>query len=59
MHNLSLVSEYASGSNQDSYFVNDTKSVIYVQKQAFGIRDWEDAENAIADFLSDIDFENR
>lgn len=57
-HNLSLVSERASGSNQNSYFTNEA-SCIYVQKQVFGISGFEDASAEILDFLSDIDFENR
>ncbi len=59
MHNLSLVSKCGNGgSNQDSYFENEISSVTYIQKQVWGISDWEDAENAIIEFLSDIDFAN-
>lgn len=58
VNNLSLVSDYAKGINQDSYFEHETKAIIYVQKQVFGIRDWEDAKTAIIDFLSDIDYAN-
>lgn len=56
VHNLSLVSAPKIGNNQDSYFVNETSSVAYVQKQVWGIMDWEDARTAIIDFLSDIDY---
>lgn len=58
VHNLSLVSEHKSGINQDSYFENETSSVTYVQKQVWGIIDWEDARTAIIDFLYDIDYVN-
>lgn len=53
-HNLSLVSESANGSNQDSSFVN-----IYhkVQQQYWGISDWQDAEAAIVEFFDRIEDE--
>lgn len=57
-HNLSLVSVIKGGSNQDSYFENETSSVTYIQKQVWGIMNWEDAKNAIIDFLYDIDYVN-
>ena len=50
-HNLSLVN--AKGNN--SYFENETFRGVTLQKQVFGIGTWEDAKEAILDFLFEID----
>ena len=55
-HNLSLVSEYASGSNQNSYFENElTFGPTYIQKQVWGVKNWKDAKREILEFLEEID----
>jgi hypothetical protein len=54
-HNLSLVNVFGGG---NTYFETKYYSTTYINKQVFGIKDWEDAQKEILDFISDIDFNN-
>jgi hypothetical protein len=58
MHNLSLVNVPASGSNMNSYFEVETREAVFIQKQIWGVTNWNQAKKEIIEFLSDIEYQN-
>lgn len=59
--NLSLISVFGNGASEvDSVFTNENWSdeTVFVQMQKWGIMCWEDAQEAIEDFLCTINYEN-
>ncbi len=59
--NLSLISVFGNGASEvDSIFTNENWSdeTVYVQMQKWGISDWEDALEALEEFIDEIQYNN-
>jgi len=59
--NLSLVNVPGNGASEvDSFFTNENWSdeTVFVQMQKWGISDWEDALEALEEFIYEIQYNN-
>lgn len=59
-HNLSLINRTGNGASEvDSYFINeDLEENIFIQKQVWGVIDFQDVEKEVILFLKEIEIEN-
>lgn len=59
-HNLSLINVHGNGVLEvNIYYGIPTFESVFIQKQVWGVIDWEDAEREIRCFLDNITFSNK